>query len=95
MRKPPHSPAFILSVSVILFFYVEGVASASAIAGHFFVKPGNGHMRAFGIGDADNLPLKQEKDALENAITTMQIKLETTSDIIRLAMESLGKGASH
>lgn len=38
--------------------------------------------------------LKQEKDALENAITTMQIKLETTSDIIRLAMEALGKGAS-
>ena len=39
--------------------------------------------------------LKQEKDALENTITAMQIKLETTSDIIRLAMESLGKGASH
>ena len=38
--------------------------------------------------------LKQEKAALENAITAMQIKLETTSDIIRLAMESLGKGAS-
>ena len=39
--------------------------------------------------------LKQEKATLENTITGMQIKLETTSDIIRLAMESLGKGASH
>ena len=38
--------------------------------------------------------LKQEKESLENTITAMQIKLETTSDIIRLAMESLGKGAS-
>ncbi len=39
--------------------------------------------------------LKQEKSELENTVSTMRIKLETTTDIIRLAMESLGKGSSH
>lgn len=39
--------------------------------------------------------LKQEIAALEDSINTMQIRLETTTDIIRLAMESLGRGSSH
>ena len=39
--------------------------------------------------------LAQEKSALENTINTMQIKLDTTTDIFRLAMESLGKSALH
>ena len=39
--------------------------------------------------------LKQEKSELENTVSIMRIKLETTTDIIRLAMESLGKGSSH
>lgn len=38
--------------------------------------------------------LTQEKAALEVAISTMQIKLDTTTDIIALAMRSLGEGAS-
>ena len=39
--------------------------------------------------------LKLEKAELENIVSTMHIKLDTTTDIIRLAMESLGKGSSH
>lgn len=39
--------------------------------------------------------LTQEKAALETTISAMQIKLDTTTDIIRLAMESFGKGSSH
>ena len=39
--------------------------------------------------------LTLEKTALETTISTMQIKLDTTTDIIRLAMESFGKGSSH
>ena len=39
--------------------------------------------------------LAQEKAALESTINTMQIKLDTTTDIFRLAMESLGKSCSH
>lgn len=35
--------------------------------------------------------LKAEKSALEAAINTMQIRLDTTTDMFRLAMESLGK----
>lgn len=37
--------------------------------------------------------LKQENDALNNTISTMQIKLDTTNDLFRLAMESLGKSS--
>ena len=39
--------------------------------------------------------LTQEKAALEQTITTLQIRLETTTEIIQLAMEALGKGAAH
>ena len=39
--------------------------------------------------------LKAENAALEQTITTLQIRLETTTEIIQLAMESLGKGAAH
>lgn len=39
--------------------------------------------------------LTQEKAALQQTITTLQIRLETTTEIIQLAMESLGKGAAH
>lgn len=35
--------------------------------------------------------LKAEKSTLEAAINTMQIRLDTTTDMFRLAMESLGK----
>lgn len=38
--------------------------------------------------------LKQEIAAQASKISTLQIKLSTTSDIIALAMQSLGKGAS-
>ena len=38
--------------------------------------------------------LKREKENLEQTISTIQIKLDTTNDIIRLAMESFGKGSS-
>ena len=37
--------------------------------------------------------LKSEKADLEALVNTMQIKLETTTDMFRLAMESLGKSA--
>ena len=39
--------------------------------------------------------LKQEKENLERAIGVAQIRIENTNDIIRLAMESFGKGSSH
>ncbi len=39
--------------------------------------------------------LTQEKAALEQTISTLQIRLETTTEIIQLAMESLGKGTAH
>ena len=38
--------------------------------------------------------LKSEKADLEALVNTMQIKLETTTDMFRLAMESLGKSTS-
>lgn len=38
--------------------------------------------------------LTLEKATLETAISTIQIKLNTTNDIIALAMRSLGEGAS-
>jgi septal ring factor EnvC (AmiA/AmiB activator) len=38
--------------------------------------------------------LKREKENLEQTISTIQIKLDTTNDIIRLAMESFGRGSS-
>lgn len=37
--------------------------------------------------------LKQEKADLEHTISVMQIKLDTTTDMFRLAMESIGKSA--
>lgn len=37
--------------------------------------------------------LKDERAALEAAISTIQIKLDTTTDLFRLAMESLGKSS--
>jgi hypothetical protein len=37
--------------------------------------------------------LKQEKSDLEHTISVMQIKLDTTTDMFRLAMESIGKSA--
>lgn len=39
--------------------------------------------------------LKTEKETLESIIKVMQVKLDTTTDLFRLAMESLGKSASH
>lgn len=39
--------------------------------------------------------LKEEKAVLEQTIRTLQIRLDTTTDIIRLAMESHGRGSSH
>lgn len=39
--------------------------------------------------------LKAEKTALESTVSTMQIKLDTTTDMFRLAMESLGKSSAH
>ena len=39
--------------------------------------------------------LKREKENLEQALSVNQIKLDTTNDVIRLAMESFGKGSSH
>ena len=39
--------------------------------------------------------LKREKENLEQAISLMQVRLDTTNDVIRLAMESFGKGSSH
>lgn len=39
--------------------------------------------------------LKEEKSFLERTIADMQIRLDTTTDIIRLAMESLGKASMH
>lgn len=39
--------------------------------------------------------LKTEKAALESTVSTMQIKLDTTTDMFRLAMESLGKSSAH
>ncbi len=39
--------------------------------------------------------LKSEIAALDDVISTLQIRLETATDIIRIAMESLGKGSSH
>lgn len=38
--------------------------------------------------------LEEEKSVLETTVKTMQIKLETTTDMFRLAMESLGKSAA-
>ncbi len=38
---------------------------------------------------------KQENEDLQRIVSTMQVKLDTTTEIIRLAMESLGKGSSH
>lgn len=38
--------------------------------------------------------LKSEKADLEVLVNTMQIKLDTTTDMFRLAMESLGKSAA-
>lgn len=38
--------------------------------------------------------LKSEKAALEATVSTTQIKLDTITDMFRLAMESLGKSAS-
>lgn len=38
--------------------------------------------------------LKNENAALERTIADMQIRLDTMADVIRLAMESLGTGAS-
>ena len=38
--------------------------------------------------------LKSEKADLEALVNAMQIKLETTNDMFRLAMESLGKSAA-
>ncbi len=37
--------------------------------------------------------ITKEKIALENTISAMQIKLDTTTDMFRLAMESLGKSS--
>lgn len=39
--------------------------------------------------------LQQKITELENTISTLNIRLDTTTDIIRMAMESLGKGSSH
>ena len=39
--------------------------------------------------------LEAEKASLESTVGTIQIKLETTTDMFRLAMESLGKTTSH
>ena len=39
--------------------------------------------------------LNREKENLEQALSLMQVKLDTTNDVIRLAMESFGKGSSH
>lgn len=39
--------------------------------------------------------LKREKENLEQALSVNQIKLDATNDVIRLAMESFGKGSSH
>ena len=39
--------------------------------------------------------LKREKENLEQALSINQIKLDTTNEVIRLAMESFGKGSSH
>lgn len=38
--------------------------------------------------------LSEEKANLESTVSTMQIKLDTTTDMFRLAMESLGKSTS-
>lgn len=38
--------------------------------------------------------LEEEKSVLETTVKTMQIKLDTTTDMFRLAMESLGKSAA-
>lgn len=38
--------------------------------------------------------LRSEKAALESAISIMQIRLDTTTDMFRLAMESLGKSSA-
>jgi uncharacterized protein with PIN domain len=39
--------------------------------------------------------LKRKKEDLEQALSLMQVRLDTTNDVIRLAMESFGKGSSH
>lgn len=39
--------------------------------------------------------LQQKITELETTISTLNIRLDTTTDIIRMAMESLGKGSSH
>jgi uncharacterized protein with PIN domain len=39
--------------------------------------------------------LNREKETLEQALSLMQVKLDTTNEVIRLAMESFGKGSSH
>ena len=39
--------------------------------------------------------LKREKEELEQTLSLMQVRLDTTNDVIRLAMESFGKGSSH
>lgn len=39
--------------------------------------------------------LRTEKAELQIILNTMQIKLDTTTDMFRLAMESLGKSAAH
>lgn len=39
--------------------------------------------------------LKREKEELEQTLSLMHVRLDTTNDVIRLAMESFGKGSSH
>ena len=39
--------------------------------------------------------LAQDKAALEDTLRAMQIKLDTTNDIIRIAVESFGKSSLH
>lgn len=39
--------------------------------------------------------LKREKENLEQALSITQVRLDATNDVIRLAMESFGKGSSH
>jgi hypothetical protein len=38
--------------------------------------------------------LTEERNALDRSIATLQIKLDTTTDMFKLAMESLGKASS-